>query len=823
MKISLNWLNQYIDLQDYRESLPELCSLLTKAGLEVEDNTDPARHWKGVVVGKLLKVDKHPNADKLTLCLVDVGEDKPLQIICGATNHREGDFVVVATVGTTLPRDFKIKKTKIRGEESFGMLCSEQELGSGLGSGSGSDKKSQGIMILKGDFSPGQNFVEAFPTDAILEINVTPNRADCLSHIGLARELSALLDRPVRMPKVEFNEAGKKVTDWIGVEVKDTKACPRYCGRVISGVKIGPSPSWLKKALKSIGLNSINNVVDVTNYVLFEYGQPLHAFDYQKINDSKITVDRFRTGKTFITLDETEVDLCDQDLVICDGRGNNARTVALAGIIGGKDSSITENTRDIFLESAFFRAEGVRCTARSYGFETDSCYRFSRGVDPDQTLNAMDRATFLIQQVAGGEIQKGSIDIYPQPLKSNEISISIDYMSDRLGYPIGEKDFQNWMERLGCKVKKSNGNFKILPPSYRWDLNIKEDLVEEYARLHGYDATPEILPTLMNEPTEHDPLFQFCQSLRQILVGLGLNESINHAFIAKSDSQKVWTSKDISKACGLKMSDSPVELANPMNEELPVMRESLLPSLLKNMVFNNRHGNHYGRLFEISPIQYKEMEGFGEQTRLSLIFWGQTQGLWSLEEDNQVIYELKSTVENLLKNYDNRKWRFETVSREQCPGGFHPGQSLSLFYGGQSIGFLGSMHPALKEENKIRTQVAWAEFNLDELQRKRVSIQKFKTLPKYPAVERDVAFLVDQELGAGPIGLEIKKAAGPLLTHYEVFDVYQDKKLKASGHKSIAFRLRFQSEKETLNDERVNELHGEVIRSVCKKLGLEVR
>ena len=814
MKISLNWLNQYIDLQDYRESLPGLYNLLTKAGLEVEDKKDPTQYWKGVVVGKLLKVNKHPNADKLTLCLVDVGEENPLQIVCGATNHKEGDFVAVATVGTLLPGDFKIKKTKIRGESSSGMLCSEQELGL--------NEKSPGIMILKGDFSPGQSFAKVYSSDMILEINVTPNRADCLSHIGMARELSTLLNRPVKTPKAEFNETGKDITDWIEVGVKDTEACPRYCGRVISGVKIRPSPSWLKEALESIGLNSINNVVDVTNYVLFEYGQPLHAFDYKKIQDSKITVDKARPGEVFTTLDGTDLKLCKQDLVICEGRGDNPDPVALAGILGGKKSGITEDTTDIFLESAFFRAEGVRRTARSYGLETDSSYRFSRGVDPTQTLNAMNRATHLIQQIAGGVVQKGSIDIYPKPLKPNEISISTDSVGERLGYSVEEKDFQNRMECLGCEVKKSEKNFKVLPPSFRWDLNIKEDLIEEYARLHGYDAIMEILPALMNEPAEHDPMFQFCQHLREILVGCGLNEVVNHAFIGKSESEKIWTSKNISDACGLKMSDSPIELLNPINEELSVMRESLLPCLLKNMVFNNRHGNLYGRLFEISPVQYMENEILHEQNRLALVFWGQTRGLWNLEKDNHVIYELKSTVENLLKNSGNRKWRFENISTDQCPGGFHPGQSLAVFYKGQRIGFLGSMHPALKEENKIRTQVAWFELNLDELEKKPF-IQKFKTLPKYPAVERDVAFLASQELEARSIELEIKKAAGPLLTHCEVFDVYQDKELKNSGYKSIAFRLRFQSEKETLNDETVNRLHNEVIHSVCKKLGLEIR
>ena len=859
MKISLNWLNQYIDLKE--DNLDHLCKLLTRAGLEVETAFDPSKNWQGVVVGKLLEVKSHPNADKLTLCQVDIGEDKPLSIVCGAKNHKEGDFVAVATVGTRLSEDLKIKKSKIRGESSFGMLCSESELGLSAENSPGTtppsddqnqrasaSKNSPGIMILKDDLTVGQSFASAFPTDIVLDLNVTPNRADCLSHIGLARELSSLLNRPIKKPEVHFKEEGREIGDWIQVEVKDMTACPRYCGRVISGVEVKPSPPWLKQALESIGLNSINNVVDVTNYVLFEYGQPLHAFDYQKIKNSRITVQKARGGESFTTLDETELKLSDQDLMIWDGKKESMGPVALAGVVGGKNSGITESTFDIFLESAFFRPEGIRRTARSYGIETDSCYRFCRGVDPAQTLKAMDRATQLIQETAGGQIQKGVIDIYPQPFEPNEISISVGDISERLGLEVCEDDFEHWMKRLGCEVKKTNceskeinrnsntttssmenqnertKKFKITSPSYRWDLGLKEDLIEEYARLKGYDMIPEILPPLADEPAEEDPFFVFSNHLSQTLIGFGLNEAVNQAFMGGDESQKIWTSKKIAANCGLKLSeDLPIGLTNPINEELPFMRDSLLPSLLKNMVFNHHRGNSYGKLFEISPISYEENQKFFEQNRLSLIFWGQNQGLWASKKNHQVVYELKSLMEALLKNLGVRKWNFQTLTGTDCPKGFHPGQSLRLFCRGQVLGIMGSMHPALREENKIRTPVAWAEFNLDELQKSWTLIQKFKKLPKYPPVERDVAFLAKESLESRSISLEIKKSAGPLLTHCEVFDVYQDKELKTSGHKSIAFRLRYQSEEETLSDEKINGTHRQIIQSVCKKLGLEIR
>ena len=377
MKISLNWLSDYIDLKDYLGNVDELAKILTAAGLEVEEIEDPSKHWGSVVIGKIEKKDKHPDADKLTVCQVDVG-GKVEQIVCGAKNHNAGDFVVVATPGAVLPGDFKIKKSKIRGVESNGMLCSETELGL--------SDEADGIMILKDNPKTGTAFADYTDQGAIVfELNVTPNRADCLSHLGLARELATLLDRKIKKPAADIKEGGSEISKDIKVELKDSKGCPRYCGRMIKGVKVGPSPGWLKSRIESVGLNSINNIVDVTNYVLFEYGQPLHAFDYSEIKKQTITIQKAKAGEKFTTLDSTEIELSSDDLLIRDGE----RAVALAGVVGGLNSGVTEKTTDIFLESAFFAAEGVRKTSRAHGIETDSCYRFSRGVDPQETLNAM--------------------------------------------------------------------------------------------------------------------------------------------------------------------------------------------------------------------------------------------------------------------------------------------------------------------------------------------------------------------------------------------------------------------------------------------------
>ncbi|MCB0378357.1 MAG: phenylalanine--tRNA ligase subunit beta [Bdellovibrionales bacterium] len=810
MKISLQWLNDYIDLRDYNDRLDELSSLLTKSGLEVEDMENPSAHWDHIVVGELLEVGRHPDADKLTLCKVNVGGQEPLQIVCGAKNHKQGDKVAVATVGAVLPGDFKIKKSKIRGVESFGMLCSKTELGL--------SEESDGILIMDKAVKVGAPLKEAFGEgDVVFELNVTPNRADCLSHIGLARELSTLLDRPVKKTSPEIRESGKAIDDWIKVQLKDDQGCPRYCGRIISGVKVGPSPTWLQQRLQAVGVNSINNIVDITNYVLFEYGQPLHAFDYSQIQKQTITIEKAKTGESFTTLDGTEVKLNDHDLLIKDG----GRAVALAGVVGGQNSGVSASTTDIFLESAFFTAEGVRKTSRAHGIETDSCYRFSRGVDPEQTLAAMDRAAALIQELGGGEIQKGHVDLYPKPVEFNPIKISIDYVSERLGFTIEAQDFVGWMKRLCCQVNGSGDTYEVTPPSYRWDLNIPEDLVEEFARLHGYDQLEETLPKLVEEPTPHAFAFDFNNKVSQLLAGLGVYQSVNYAFTGENLWKSVWGRVDVAQSCGLKISEAPVKLKNPISEELAVMRESLLPSLLKNVSHNNNHGISFGRLFELAPTHYREGEVYKEEMRLALAFWGQAEGLWDTQNKIPLIYTLKMVVEGLLTKIGAKNWRWQNMA-ELAPG-FHPGQSIQLFYEGKIVGLMGTMHPQLKADQKIRSEVAWAEFNFEALSARQPRQPQFHSLPKFPSVERDIALLGPETVSAQDIGAEIKRAAGPLLESFQVFDVYQDKALKEAGQRSIAFRMHFQSAKETLNDEQVNELRDKVVNSVCQKLGLEIR
>ncbi|RYZ70500.1 MAG: phenylalanine--tRNA ligase subunit beta, partial [Proteobacteria bacterium] len=504
MKISLRWLSDYIDINDYFAKPQDLAALLTSAGLEVESIENLAKNFEHVVVGNILKKETHPGADRLTVCQVSTGEGKVHQIVCGAKNHSAGDNVVVALPGAVLPGNFAIKHSKIRGVESGGMLCSETELGM--------KAENDGILLLPKDAPVGQSFAKYMGYDDILlELKVTPNRADCLSHFGLAREVATLLGREVKFPIESLVEDGGSTRDQIKLDLKASDMCPRYMGRGIAKLKVGPSPTWLKKRLESVGVNSINNVVDCTNFVMLELGQPLHAFDATKIAGRQIIVDRAVAGEKFTTLDGTELTLGGEELTIRDAE----KAVVLAGIIGGKNSGVDESTTEIFIEAAYFTPAAVRKTARKFGIETDSSYRYTRGTNPEAVPLALNRAAQLIKQVAGGNVMGSAYDLYPNAIKREPIAITLQTLSDRLGIKVNSDEFVMWMQRLGCETKATHGvgepphghAWSVLPPLFRWDLTVDVDIVEEFARLHGYQHIPETIPALSSAPAVHETAF----------------------------------------------------------------------------------------------------------------------------------------------------------------------------------------------------------------------------------------------------------------------------------------------------------------------------
>lgn len=804
MKISLNWLNQYIDLKDFYSKPEKLAELITSAGLEVENLENQAQDFANVVTGKIVELGKHPDADKLTLCQVDIGSGEMRQIVCGARNHKSGDSVVVALPGAVLPGGFAIKKSKIRGVESLGMLCSEVELGLA--------QKSDGIMILPDGIKVGVPFAEYQGlNDILFELSVTPNRADCLSHYGLARELSALLNTPLMTPDSQVYTNQKKSSDMVELNLRAENLCPRYAGRAIWGVKVGPSPDWLKKGLEKIGLNSINNIVDVTNYVMMELGQPLHAFDANFLADKKIIVDRAISGEKFTTLDGTELVLSGEELTIRDGQ----KAIALAGIVGGKNSGVNEKTTDIFLESAYFTAAPVRKTSRKLGIQTDSSYRFSRGTDPWGVELALNRACHLIQKVAGGEVAESYWDEYPQPIVKPPITITRDYLEQRLGYSTDFDEFVNWMKRLGCQVELDSleGVATVNAPVFRWDLWTDIDLVEEFGRLNGYDKIPEKLPPISYEPLTEASEYSHQRRINSLAVREGFSQAINFNFVSKSFNNLITPDEADERTTGLVdiSEDGVVQLANPLSEDFNIMRRRVFTGLFKNLIHNYRHGSDYGRLFETGHVFWKNNDEYQQRLHLGLIAWGQKKSLWQKEEVKRpCVFDVKSAIENILVSLNLPDWQWKNFPTGRVPKYLHPYQSATLFVEGRVIGFIGSVHPSRLESFKIRETVAMGELDLDKLMRNQPRQPKVKAISKFPSVTRDYSFVLSREQKAADLVQKIRKVGGGILQSVLIFDEFKGGHLK-EGERSVSLRISFQDLDGTLDEAKLDQLQNKIL------------
>ncbi len=812
MKISLKWLNEYVDVDEFFARPEELAAHLTAAGLEVDEIENLATPYKNVVIGTLLEVGKHPNADKLTLCQVSTGEGVIHQIVCGAKNHKQGDRVVAALPGAVLPGDFAIKKSKLRGVESAGMLCSEKELQL--------SEESAGILILDEDAPIGQNFATYYGLDDILfEINVTPNRADCLSHLGLAREIGALLGREVHPPQLNLNRVGDSTRNEIQLDLIDMDRCPRYAGCFARNVKVGPSPQWLKQRLEKVGINSINNVVDITNFILMDLGQPLHAFDVSHLKGKKISIEGAKEGETFKTLDGTELKLDGSELTIRDGE----RAVALAGCIGGENSGVSDSTTDVFIESAYFRPKAVRTTARKFGLETDSSYRFSRGVNPEGVPFAMDRACQLLQDICGAEVFSDPYDMYPNPIEIPSIRLNRKYVEQRLGFEVKNEDFVKWIEGIGCGLEVLDGGegYVVTPPPYRTDISIPEDLVEEFGRLYGYKHIPDNLPSLQDAPTEDDINYKLEEVVRTSLIAGGFFECFNYAFLNKAYQEKILGETSPLEVLNLRVPTEPIKIKNPLNEDYAVMRTSLIPGLLKNIETNLNRSIDFGQLFEIGKSFDRSKDLYHEESRLALGIFGQSNGLWD-KTKIPAAFRLKSAVEGLIQSLKGRNWHWSTPAESrQVPSFIHPKQVSFLTYEGKTLGFIGTLHPALAEEFKLKEDIALAEFNLDLLFQGQPRNFKYKKISKFQSAERDLAFLVPKDLSAGALSQAIAKAAGKICRSVEIFDVFEDESL--GDNRSVAYRIELQDMDSTLDEEQLTKTQQKIIEQVTSQLPVKVR
>ena len=801
MKVTYNWLKEFVD---FEHSPEELAHLLTMLGLEVDAIERVGDGMDDVVIAKVIERGQHPNADKLSLCKVDNGKEI-LNVVCGAQNFKSGDTVVLAQIGATLPGDFKIKRSKIRGEESCGMLCSEKELGLA--------DDSAGIMVLSDGLPLGTPFFEALKIkDTVFEIGLTPNRADCLSVIGIAREIAAKLGKRVKYAQPVVVEKGEAISSIAAVEILDADLCPRYTARYISGCSIAPSPQWLVNRLKAVGQRSINNVVDITNYVLMEYGHPLHAFDFRQIGGRKIVVKRAADGEIFKTLDGQERQLTSADLTICDA----GRAVALAGIMGGENSEIAADTADILLESAYFNPSAIRLTSKRLGIHTESSHRFERGADINIVTTALDRASALIAELAGGVVAKGCIDAFPAPKAGRSVAFRIARVKEILGIELDKATVAALFRNLEFTVEElSEAALMVGIPSFRVDIEREIDLVEEVARLYGFENIPATMPVAEVFSDRIPRSQQLERQLRNQLVGQGFNEVINFSFASHLDIHRL----------NLPDSDrrrTAVALMNPLVDEHAVMRTTLLPSLLQTTARNFSLRNFNLRLFEMRRVYWvnPNAELPDEPLHAAGIMTGMrgAEG-WNQAKEPVDFYDLKGVVESIATLFKLPKLSFIQGGVEPF---YHPGKSAAIICDSTLIGTLGEIHPDVQEAFELDRTVYYFELDLAQLVAKSSDVLPIVTPSRFPDTYRDIAMLIPLNMPSQAVVDCICGVKNDRVTSVEIFDLYTGDKIPA-GNKSIAVRVRYGSCERTLTDEETSRIHQKIVNSLVSVLNVSIR
>ena len=809
MRISYNWLKQFIktDLQSN-----EIADILTDLGLEVE-GVDTFESLKGglqgVVVGHVITCEKHPDADKLKITTVDIGDGKtPLQIVCGAPNVAVGQKVPVATIGTKLydkeGNAFEIKKGKIRGQESHGMICAEDELGLG--------ESHDGILILDASLTPGTPAARIFniECDEVFEIGLTPNRADAMSHMGVARDLRAgLLQRGTTSELITPSVSNFKVekrTLKIDIKVEDSKLVPRYCGVTISGVTVKSSPNWLQNRLKAIGLTPKNNIVDVTNYVLHELGQPLHAFDAAQIQGSKVIIKTLPTGTKFITLDDIERSLHEEDLVICDESG----PLCLAGVFGGKTSGVSNETTTIFLESAYFNPVSVRKTAKRHTLSTDASFRFERGIDPSITEYALKRAALLIQEVAGGEITSDIIDVYPKRIEDFSVFIHFQKVNRIIGEEIKPETIKKILASLDIKVNSiSDAGLGLLIPSYRVDVTREIDVIEEILRVYGYNNVTipgKLNATVSNSPRTEE--YHIQNTIANQLCGLGFNEMMANSL----------TTPDYIGLSQQLEAEQNVMMLNPLSNDLSAMRQSLLFSALEAVAFNNNRRRSDLKLFEFGKTYHKTAEGHLEEKHLTLTLTGnRSNESWIKAQEKSDFFLIKGYVMAILNRLGIEQ---KTVAIPVVNDIFAEGLALAI--GKEIIVEFGSIKKTVVKHFDIKQEVVYADFNWGKLQKYISNKIKYTDIPKYPEVRRDFALLVDETIQFEQIFNLAKQTEKSVLKQVKLFDVYQGKNLP-EGKKSYAVSFILQDDTKTLTDSQIDKIMGKLQSQFESQLGASLR
>ncbi len=800
MRVPINWLKEYIDIDI---SAAEVADKLTRAGLEVEGVNPLVSGLDGVVVAEINDYKKHPSADKLWVVKVSTGNEEH-QVVAGIQNYNIGDKVPLALPGTNLLAG-TIKRTEIRGLVSNGMLCSAEELGLQL-------VVEDGILILDKNCTLGADITEALGLDDdILEIGLTPNRADCLGMLGVALEIGALTNSEAKFPVTLTKYEAREAENFIDIQIKDLDLCSRYTARILEEIEIAPSPLELQIKLLQAGLRPINNVVDVSNYVMWETGQPLHTFDYYRIKGKKIIVRRALKGETIRTLDDQERKLTPDMLVIADEES----PIALAGVMGGLDSEITKTTKTVLLESAHFNPVSIRRTAREVGLTSEASFRFEKGVDIGGTLFAANRAALLLEKYTGAKTVSGVVDVYPEPHKDKIISLNPQKVSDVLGLNLEDKIMEEIFIRLGLEVKKNDDKYFVTVPSRRRDLTEEIDLVEEVARVYGFEHIGTTLPEGKITQGKTNIAQKNTDKIKSYLTGEGLFEAITFAFMNKN----VFDSFLVSE--GNKLREA-IPLKNPLSEEQGILRTTLLPNLLDVVKYNlNRHQEDIS-IFEMGktfrPEKMPLLMQPNEHLILSMMVTGKRQQKhWQETPQEGNFYWLKGLVADVLKILIEKQPIFKAAKISYL----HPTQGAEININNKKIGVIGTIHPVILDNYGIKQTVYTAEINLSLLIDNE-SIVRFKPLPKYPAINRDLAIVVPINTEADAVARKIKDVAGDIIEDILLFDVYQGKQVPV-GFKSLAYTIVYRDYNETLRDERINEVQEQIISILDKELGAVLR
>ncbi len=820
MRVSYKWLQEYVDLTGI--SPEELAERLTLSGIEVEAVERLGQEIEGVVIGYVQEREKHPNADRLSVCRVDAGTGESLQIVCGAANVAAGQKVPVALVGAKLPGGVKIKKSRLRDVESQGMICSAQELG--MPERFLRKEQTEGILVLPDEAEVGQP-IQSFLglDDVVLELSLTPNRGDCLSMIGVAYEVAAILDRDVKLPHVRVKEAATTVRFPVRIEAPD--ACMRYAGRVIRNLRIGPSPQWLQNRLIAAGMRPINNVVDITNYVMLEYGQPLHAFDADRIATGEIVVRKAKSGEVLVTLDDITRKLDEEMLLITDGK----QPIGLAGVMGGANSEVTETTTTVFLESAKFSPVSVRKTAQKLGLRSEASLRFEKGVATEHLLPALDRATQLMVELAGGVVDAGTVEAIAQEEPPVTIQLHLERLNRLLGTQLEAKTVEEILRRLRLpftafpeidseQASNSGRGWTVQVPSRRGDLTIEADLAEEVARLYGYDRIPTSMPEGVLTSGGLTPEQQLRRNIRRWLVQRGWTEVITYTFTDSQSLEQIQPLHESGHAIPLQM---------PMSEERSHLRTGLLSHLLDAAEYNRNRKTDSLAIFEMGktfhatewPMQRLPEERWG----LAGLLTGTWRNHWNGEKEQADFYLLKGVLEDLFA-WMGLGQALATVTFEPWSEakGFHPGRTALCRIGEETVGILGQLHPTLAEQHHLKETFLF-QLDLDVLSRLTADQEiEYRPVPAFPAIQRDLAVVVPEAVQASQVESVIREAAGPWLERLQLFDLYRGQPL-AEQEKSLAYSLLFRHPERTLTDDEVNQVHEQVIAALASSLGARLR